>query len=157
MLKPVHDINYEDSFMSKKGASVITMFFLAILTVTVVFALSSYFSYEINQNRFITVVNRTMDKVLVQGQLTNADRTELTDALAGIGMVDSGLVDISGSPAEAFDLNDSTFAVRGTSITMTVIYNKPHYIANVISILRPGVDKNKYRIGHKMVGMSEKL
>lgn len=142
---------------NKEGASVITMFFLAMLTVVVVFSLAAYFSYEINQNRFVTTVSKTMDKILVAGQLTSDDRDELLEALEGLGMKDSNLIDIQGSPVEAFDFNDATFAKRGTTITLTIIYNKPHYIANVIAMMNPGVDKEKYRIGHKMTGMSEKL
>lgn len=141
---------------NKDGASVITMFFIALLTITVVFAMASYFSYEMNQNRFITITSRTMDKVLVKGQLTNADRNEMYEALATIGMTDQSRVLITGSPVEAFDVSDATYAKRGQSITMTVIYDKPHFIANMVSILNPGADKSRYRIGHRMEGMSEK-
>lgn len=155
-MSPLHRPNRTQALLNKNGASVITMFILAILACTIFLSLGAYFSYEINQNRFINIANRSMDKILVEGQLTSTDRAELISSLSNIGMTETSKIIIEGTPLAAFDASDSTYSKRGTNITFTVIYDKPHYIANLMAMFRPGTDKDKYRIGHKMEGMSEK-
>lgn len=129
---------------------------LVILVSMLILSMSAYFSYEINMYRFVSIATSTMDSVLVEGQLTNEAKDSLLSALSDIGMTDASSIQIEASPSAVNDGLEATYAKRGEIITLKIIYTKPHFLGNVMAFVMPGTDVNKFLIGHKMEGMSEK-
>lgn len=108
------------------------------------------FLLEINQMN--TVVNKTLDIALVEGQYTTNLRQTLETELANSGF-DVSSLEITITPSAAADGNNSTYVARGGMVGVTVLSRKPHPFYNIN--FRAG-SESKYYIGVQIQGMSEK-
>jgi len=109
-------------------------------------------SFLLKKNDMTTIVNKKLDRALVEGQFTNTLQTELINELTSKGFSKSDL-EISVTPNDAYDSNDGSYVARGTEIEITVLYKQPHpfYYVNL------GAGSiEKFYIGTKIQGMSEK-
>ena len=141
---------------SKKGSSVPGSFLMVILVSVMMLSAAAYFSYETTQYRFISITNKAMDQVLVSGYMSAEVRNQLYDDLKSIGMKDRNDVIITTVPASVAQGNANNLVPRGDTITMTVIYDNPHYLGSILQFIIPGTDPDKFIIGHKMEGMCER-
>jgi hypothetical protein len=108
------------------------------------------FLLEINQMN--TIVNKTFDIALVEGQYTTDLRSALVTELTSSGF-DASSLEISITPSAAGDSNNSTYIGRGEMIEVTVLSRKAHPLYNVS--FKAG-DESDYYIGVQIQGMSEK-
>lgn len=108
------------------------------------------FLLEISQMN--TVVNKTLDIALVEGQYTTNLRQTLEDELVASGY-DTSNLEITINPNIAGDGNNATYVERGEMIEVIVLNKKPHPFYNIN--FKAG-DESKYYIGVQIQGMSEK-
>lgn len=108
------------------------------------------FLLEINQMN--TVVNKTLDIALVEGQYTTNLRQTLETELANSGF-DVSSLEITITPSVAGDGNNSTYVARGGMIGVTVLSREPHPFYNIN--FKAG-SESKYYVGTQIQGMSEK-
>lgn len=111
--------------------------------------LGGSFLLEINQ--MSTIVNKSLDKALVEGQFTADLQLHLKEELINSGFTGDKL-EITISPSVAGDSSNSTYATRGEMIEIMVLYKKPHVFYH--TNFRVG-GESKYYIGTKIQGMSE--
>ena len=124
-------------------APVMLWFFIYII-------FSGAFLLEINQMN--TIVNKTFDIALVEGQYTVDLRHSLETQLISSGF-DASSLEILITPSAAGDNNNSTYVGRGEMIEVAVLSRKPHPLYNIS--FKAGQESNYY-IGVQIQGMSEK-
>lgn len=103
-------------------------------------------------NHLTTVVNKSLDKAIVEGQYTTDLQRSLKNDLIMSGFTEDKL-EINITPNASGDSDNMTYASRGEMIEITVIYKNPH-IFYYINLKAGG--ESKYYIGVKIEGMSEK-
>lgn len=109
-------------------------------------------SFLLDINKMTTIVNKSLDQALVEGQYTMELHQKLKSELINYGF-EEGSLEINITPSSAGDNNNGTYETRGQVIEVRVLYNKPHpfYYVN----FKAG-GESKYYIGVKIQGMSEK-
>lgn len=108
--------------------------------------------FYMDTNNFSVIVNKKMERALIEGQFTTNLKNELVDELGEKGFNESYL-EIKITPSSAGDNNNTTYVTRGNEIEIIVIYKKPHSFYKI----NLGVGgEEKYYIGTKIQGMSEK-
>ncbi|WP_440977648.1 hypothetical protein [Sedimentibacter sp. LTW-03] len=109
-------------------------------------------SFLLDINKMTTIVNKSFDQALVEGQYTVELQQKLKSELTSYGFEEDSL-EINIAPSSSRDNDNSTYEIRGKMIEVRVLYNKPHpfYYVN----FKAG-GESKYYIGVKIQGMSEK-
>lgn len=110
-------------------------------------------SFILEKNQMQTIVNKSLDEALVEGQYIADLQQTLKTELINSGFSDESKLEITITPTEAGDMNNTTYAVRGELVKITVIYKNPHVFYH--TNFRVG-GENKYYIGVQIEGMSEK-
>lgn len=109
-------------------------------------------TFQLDKIQMDSIVNKTLDMALVEGQYENDLQQVLKDELISSGFTEENLK-INISPNEAGDANNATYVKRGNIVEITVIHEKPH-IFYYINFKIGG--ENKYYIATSTKGMSEK-
>jgi len=141
------------SLSEQKGAGEI----LAFIVVAPIFVWFFIYiilggAFLLQKNDMSTIVNKKLDRALVEGQFTNTLQSELINELTSKGFNQSNL-EITVTPNAAYDTSDGSYTTRGNEIEITVLYKNPHpfYYANF-----GAGSVEKFYIGTKIQGMSEK-
>jgi len=141
-------------YISNKRGSGEILGFVIISPILLWFFLWIIFggSFLLEINQMSTVVNKSLDKALVEGQYKTDLQQTLKTELINSGFTEDKL-EITITPTAAGDSTNSTYSVRGEIIEITVIYKTPHvfYYTNFKS-----GGESKYYIGVQIQGMSEK-
>lgn len=111
-------------------------------------------AYLMKINDMSTIANKKLDRALVYGQFNEQLNSELITELEEKGFKSSDL-EITITPSEAHDADDSTYTARGTEIQLTIIYKRPHWFYHVNRFVMHSVDEKNFYIGTKISGMSE--
>ena len=108
--------------------------------------------FLVEKNELTTVVNKKLDRAIVEGQFTAELKEELLTELDAKGFEREKL-EISITPDSAADNNNSTYVTRGNEISIKVIYQEAH----VFYYLNFGIGKEStFYPKAKVTGMSEK-
>ena len=108
--------------------------------------------FQLNKFQMDSIINKTLDMAIVEGQYKNDLQQSLKEELVRAGFKEENLK-INISPSEAGDINDTTYLKRGQVIEINVINEKPH-IFYYINFKIGG--ESKYYIAASAKGMSEK-
>ncbi len=104
------------------------------------------------QNEISTIVNKKLDRAVVEGQFTVELKNELIDELDLKGFKKEKL-EITISPDAASDNSNDTYAPRGNEISIKVIYKETH----TFYYLNFGIGKEStFYPKTRVTGMSEK-
>lgn len=108
--------------------------------------------FLVEKNELSTIVNKKLDRAIVEGQFTPELKDELINELDSKGFKKEKL-EITIAPYEAADNNNGTYTTRGNEIIIKVIYKETHtfYYLN-FSIGKESTFYPKTRV----TGMSEK-
>jgi len=108
--------------------------------------------FLIEKNELTTIVNKKLDRAIVEGQFTAELKEELVEELDAKGFSKEKL-EISITPDSATDGSNSTYAPRGNEISVKVIYQEAH----VFYYLNFGIGKEStFYPKARVTGMSEK-
>lgn len=142
-----------NKILNKKGNSMIG--FIVVFPFLIGFLVYIILggAYFMKNNDMTNVVNKHFDRALIEGQFTQIIRQELINELNDNGFNDIG---IEIEPTNAGDTSDTSYVTRGNSISLTVIDNKPHAFYTINKYFMPGVSSNRFKIGVRVSGMSEK-
>lgn len=140
---------------NKKGNSILGYIIIAPFLLYFILYLGLGGAYFLRINDLTNICNKKLDRALVEGQFTNALKTELQTELSSRGFSGSEL-QITITPTEADDGVDSTYVERGQEIELTVLYARPHEFYYVNRLFSPSLEASKFYIGTKISGMSEK-
>lgn len=138
---------------NQKGAVVtieVLVYLPLILYMIVYLIMGGLFLIE--QNELSTIVNKKLDRAVVEGQFTAERKNELIDELDLKGFKKEKL-DITITPDTAGDNNNDTYTSRGNEISIKVIYKKTH----TFYYLNFGIGKEStFYPKTRVTGMSEK-
>ncbi|WMJ77870.1 hypothetical protein RBQ61_02780 [Sedimentibacter sp. MB35-C1] len=104
------------------------------------------------KNELNTIVNKKLDRAIVEGQFTVELKEELVNELDSKGFKEEKL-EITITPDAADDSNNNTYISRGNEISIKVIYKKTHtfyYLNFAIG------EESTFYPKAKVTGMSEK-
>lgn len=138
---------------NEKGAvgTIETLVYLPIIFYMIVYLIMGGL-FLVEKNEMTTVVNKKLDRAIVEGQFTTELKNELINELDSKGFKKEKL-EIYITPDVAGDNDNNTYISRGNEISIKVIYKKTHtfYYLNFAigeeSIFYPKA---------KVTGMSEK-
>lgn len=133
-------------------ATILQVIFISPLVTWLIVFLLVGGSFLMEKNELKTIVNKTLDIALVEGQYKTDLQQSLKEELISLGFQEEYL-EISITPTVSSDSNNSTYAKRGELIDVTVVYKKVHPIYYMIN--KTG-DEENYYIRAKNNGMSEK-
>ena len=139
----------------ERGSSVVGYIVLAPFFLWFFMYLVLGGAYFMRRNDMINLVNTKFDRALVEGQFTTDLKAELTDKLNSMGFAE-GVLEIEATPAEAFDNSNETYVSRGQEISITVLCRSPHPFYHINRIMAPGISEQRFYIGTRVMGMSEK-
>ena len=112
-------------------------------------------AYMMKINDMESIATLKMDRALVYGNFTNEIIADLRLELEEKGFKGSEL-EIGITPSISGDMNDSTYAPRGTEMELRIVYKKPHWFYYVNKFVSPSISESKFYIGVKKIGMSER-
>ncbi|MBA1336516.1 MAG: hypothetical protein HPY66_2951 [Firmicutes bacterium] len=112
-------------------------------------------AYFMRRNDMVNLINTKFDRALLEGQFTAELKAELVDGLSGMGFEREKL-EIEVTPEEAFDGSDETYVPRGREMGITVLYRSPHPFYYINRVMAPGISEQRFYIGARVTGMSEK-
>ena len=108
--------------------------------------------FLVERNELTTIVNKKLDRAVVEGQFTTELKEELINELDTKGFKKENL-EIVITPNTADDNNNFTYATRGNEISIKVIYKKTH----AFYYLNFGIgEESTFYPKTKITGMSEK-
>jgi len=138
---------------NENGASEIITF-LVILPFVIYFIVYPIIGgiFLIEKNELTTIVNKKLDRAIVEGQFTTTLMTELIQELDTKGFKQEKL-EITITPSMAGDNENNTYAIRGQEITIKVIYKQPHTFYYINGKLG---SEDSFYPKTKVAGMSEK-
>ncbi len=138
---------------NKKGAveTITILAFLPFIIYLIIYmTIGGLFLVE--RNELTTIVNKKLDRAIVEGQFTAELKEELINELNVKGFKNEKL-EIVITPDAAADGNNSTYAARGSEISVKVIYKETH----VFYYLNFGIgDEKTFYPKTRVTGMSEK-
>lgn len=108
----------------------------------------------LSKNDFNTIVNKKLDRALVQGQFTDQIKSSLIEELDEKGFKKE-YMEIKITPNESDDGSDTTYAPRGEEVVIQAIYKKPHIFYFVNKFMNKNMDEKNFYISTKISGMSE--
>lgn len=104
------------------------------------------------KNELTTIVNKKLDRALVEGQFTLELKEELINELDSKSFKKENL-EIMISPDVANDNDNGTYATRGNEISITVIFKETH----IFYYLNLGIgEEETFYPKSRVTGMSEK-
>ena len=138
---------------NEKGAGEIITF-LVILPFVIYFIVYLVIGglFLIEKNELTTIVNKKLDRAIVEGQFTADIKDELIQELDTKGFKQEKL-EITITPTIAGDNDNNTYATRGQEITIRVIYKQAHTFYYINGKLG---DEETFYPKAKATGMSEK-
>lgn len=138
---------------NEKGISEIIVL-LAILPIVIFIIIYMIMGglFLVENNELTTIVNKKLDRAIVEGQFTIEIEKELIEELDAKGFSKDKL-DIIISPSEASDNDNLTYIERGNEISISVVYKKAH----IFYYFNFGLAEEKaFYPKTKVTGMSEK-
>lgn len=140
-------------FLNKKGNSMLGFIIVFPFLVSFLVYIILGGAYFMKSNDMTNIVNKYFDKALLEGQFTQTIKNELTQELTTNGFDD---ITIEIEPSAAGDTSGTTYTTRGNTINLTVLHNKAHSFYLINKFFMPSTSSDKFKIGVKVSGMSEK-
>ncbi len=108
--------------------------------------------FLVEKNELSTIVNKKLDRAIIEGQFKIELKDELINELDSKGFKKEKL-DITITPDAAADNNNDTYTSRGNEISITVIYKETH----TFYYLNFGIgEESTFYPKKRVTGMSEK-